>query len=59
MFFFPSAPATPELSCREVRNEKNKKCCLLIINKKYPENDYCANTKEQLFWSKTCLKVVS
>ena len=27
MFFFPSAPATPELSCREVRNEKNKKCC--------------------------------
>ena len=24
MFFFPSAPATPELSCREVRNEKNR-----------------------------------
>ena len=30
MFFFLSVPTMPELSCREVRNEKNKKCCLLI-----------------------------
>ena len=57
MFFFPSVPTMPGLSCREVRNKKNKKCCLLIINKKYPENDHCVTTKEQLFWSKLVWKL--